>query len=430
MASGKKITILIPIMRPPNVTSVDVEAINKIIGKLEEEIPVRQIWIIFQNSKFKIQNLNNIEIIHFENFENGIEIIEKFQPDVILFDGELTIPSLTFALAGKSKQIPTVGNFFIPEIEKMESKWIKNRIQLMCAKTSFTDTEIGSELEGGIAIKFLFREYMFLLRTIKKINFSIFEWIKFFITYPRVQLFSRFSIAHHKINEPTLSLCSVSSWKDKLEKQGFNTKKIKVVGSPLYDDLFNKTKEINFKHTKLEKIKILFCTASMHEHGIWSKKIEDKLIKNTINKLNEYQDFQVSLKIHPITSSINEYKQLIKETKLDIKIYQKESFQELIKEYDVIITYGASSIVHECVVLGKPMVSLQLIKDQLTEISTYDENIINICKNLDNIFSDINNAQNKKINQKLKDQQIESIIGKIDGKCSERAANEILKIIK
>ena len=76
------------------------------------------------------------------------------------------------------------------------------------------------------------------------------------------------------------------------------------------------------------------------------------------------------------------------------------------------------------------MVLLQLIKDQLTEVSTYDENIISICKNLDNIFSDINNAQNKKINQKLKDQQIEIVIGKVDGKCSERAANEILAIIK
>ena len=63
MTYKKKITILIPIMRPPNVTSVDVEAINNIICKLEEKIQVRQIWIIFQNSKFKIKNLNNIEII-------------------------------------------------------------------------------------------------------------------------------------------------------------------------------------------------------------------------------------------------------------------------------------------------------------------------------------------------------------------------------
>tara|TARA_B110000438_G_scaffold291389_1_gene328278 strand:- start:8875 stop:10167 length:1293 start_codon:yes stop_codon:yes gene_type:complete len=430
MTSEKKITILIPIMRPPNVTSVDVQAINKIISKLEEKIPVRQVWIIFQNSKFKIQNLNNMEIIYFEDFQNGIEIIEKFQPKLILFDGELTIPSLTFALAGKKKQIPTVGCFFIPEIEKSESKWIKNRIQLMCAKKSFSDTKIEGELEGGIAIKFLFREYMFLLRTIKKINFNIFEWIKFFITYPRVQIFSRFSIAHHKINEPSLTLCSINSWKDKLKNQRFDSKKIKVVGSPLYDDLFNKTKKIDFKDKKLEKMKILFCTGSMHEHGIWSKKIEDELIKNTINKLNENQDYQVSLKIHPITSSIDEYIQLIKEAKLNVKLYQKESFQELMNEYDVIITYGPGSIVNECVLLGKPIVSLQIINESLTKAATYDENIINICRNLDNIFNDINDAQNKNISQKIKNAQIENMIGKFDGKCSERAASEILEIIK
>ena len=330
MISQEKITILIPIMRPPNVTSVDVKAVNKIIEKLKEKIEVRQIWIIFQNTKFKIQNLNDIEVIHFEEFKNAVEIIEKFQPDVILFDGELTILSVAFALAGKKKETPTVGTFFIPEIKKAESRWVKNRIQMIFAKKAFTQVKIDSELDESRAINFLFREYKFLLRTIKKMNFNLFELIKFLITYPRVQLFSRFHIAHHKINEPTLTLCSTISWKDKLVKQGFDEKKLKVIGTPLYDNLFDKTKDIDFKHTNLEKIKILFCTASMHEHGMWSKEIEDGLIKNTINKLNEHEDFQVSLKIHPVTSSIDEYKKLIKETKLDVKLYQKESFLELI----------------------------------------------------------------------------------------------------
>ena len=127
MIAQEKITILIPIMRPPNVTSVDVKAVNKIIEKLKEKIEVRQIWIIFQNTKFKILNLNDIEVIHFEEFKNAVEIIEKFQPDVILFDGELTILSVAFALAGKKKETPTVGTFFIPEIKKAESRWVKNR---------------------------------------------------------------------------------------------------------------------------------------------------------------------------------------------------------------------------------------------------------------------------------------------------------------
>ena len=429
MISQEKITILIPIMRPPNATSVDVKAINKIIEKLKEKIEVRQIWIIFQNTKFKIQNLNDVDVIHFEEFKNAVEVIEKFQPDVILFDGELTILSVAFALAGKKKETPTVGTFFIPEIEKAESRWIKNRIQMIFAEKAFTQVKIDSELDESRAINFLFREYKFLLRTIKKINFNLFELIKFLITYPRVQLFSRFHVAYHKINEPILTLCSTISWKDKLVKQGFDEKKLKVVGTPLYDNLFDKTKDIDFKHTNLEKTKILFCTSSMHEHGIWSKEIEDGLIKNTINKLNEHEDFQVSLKIHPITSSIDEYEKLIKETKLDVKLYQKESFLELIKEYDVIITYGPSSIVHECVLLRKPIVLLQLINDSLTE-SMYDENTINICKNLDNIFNDINDAQNKTINQTIRNESVEKMIGKFDGKCSERAVNEILKVIK
>ena len=179
MRSEEKITVLIPIMRPPNATSVDVKSIKKIISNLEEKVIVKQVWIIFQNSKFKIQNSNNIQVIHFENYENGIDIIEKIQPKFILFDGELAIPSLVFALAGKKKKIPTVGIFFIPEIEKSESRWIKNRIQMIFSKTSFSDTKIDDTLDEGSAIQFLFREYKFLLRTIKKMNLGIFQWIKF-----------------------------------------------------------------------------------------------------------------------------------------------------------------------------------------------------------------------------------------------------------
>jgi len=429
MISEEEITILVPIMRPPDVTSVDVKAIKKIIDKLEEKIIIKQVWVIFQNSKFKIQNSKNRQVIHFEDFKNAVEIIEKFQPKFILFDGELTILSLAFALAGKKKEIPTVGTFFIPEIKKAESRWIKNRIRMIFSKTAFTDTVIESELDESKAIKFLIREYSFLLKTIKKINLNLFELVKFFITYPRVQLFSKYHIAHHKINEADLTLCSTYDWKVKLEESGFNNENLKVIGTPVYDDLFNKTKEMNFKHKNNEKIKILFCTASMHEHGIWSKEVEDQLIKNTINKLNEFENFQVSLKIHPITSSIKEYEKLLNEVKFETKLYQKEDFLKLIKEYAIIIAYGPSSIVHECVLLGKPIILLQLIKEDLTELM-YDENIIETCKDLNRISDIINNIQNKKEQNILNHKYIKNTVGRFDGKCSERAINEILNIIK
>ena len=93
------------------------------------------------------------------------------------------------------------------------------------------------------------------------------------------------------------------------------------------------------------------------------------------------------------------------------------------------VTYGPSSIVHECVILKKPILLLQIINESLIE-SMYDENLIGVCKNLNNIFSDINNIQNKKSKQHNNDEQIENLIGKFDGKCSERASNEILKILK
>jgi len=429
MTHKEKISILIPIMRPPNVISVDVKTINKIIEKLKERVEVTPIWIIFQNSKFKIQNSNNTQVIHFEEFKNAIEIIEKFHPTLILFDGELAIPSLAFALASKKKKVPTVGIFFIPEINKAESRWIKKRMQMIFSKKAFTDTKIDMELDESRAIKFLVREYKFLLRTIKKINFSVSELTKFFVTYPRVQLFSRYHIAYHKINEASITLCSTEDWKAKLKKSGFNDRNLKVIGTPLYDDLFNKTKDMHFKQKNSEKVKILFCSSSMHEHRIWTKRIEDQLIKNVINKLNENKDFQISLKIHPVTSSKKEYEELLKEIKYDVKLYQKENFLELMKEYDIIITYGPSSIVHECVLLKKPIILLQLITEELTE-SMYDENVIGVCKNLNDIFKKINELQNKKVDQVIRDEYIENIIGKFDGKCSERAVNEILRIIK
>ena len=81
----------------------------------------------------------------------------------------------------------------------------------------------------------------------------------------------------------------------------------------------------------------------MHEHGYVSKKEENDVILKTIDKIIQNKNFEITLKIHPSTSSKTEYEKLL--DKREVKIYQKEDLMDVLPQFNVMITYGASSVI-------------------------------------------------------------------------------------
>ena len=163
----------------------------------------------------------------------------------------------------------------------------------------------------------------------------------------------------------------------------------------------------------------------MHEHGWMTKAEEDQVILDTIHSINKKNNIDLSLKIHPSTSSFEEYNLLLKQNKLDVPIFQKENTVELLRKYDVMITYGSTDAILEAILLKKIVIVIK-IKQSKNFSRFFHKDLIKICENVKNLASLIDDSIKRKIPENFYDDFIETHIGKFDGKNSERIANLIL----
>ena len=424
----KEITILIPNMRPPFVHGIETTQSQNIINKLKEKIDVRTVWVIFQPDKIEHIKTDDYEILYYDNYNNAIEILDNIKPDVILFEGELTAPSITFALSGKSKKIPIVTTHFITNIEDYSRfKWFKGRLKITFANEGFANVNKGENPRRFKMLSFLLNEYRFLLRTLKKMDYSTIDLLKFMSFFPRIQTFSNTMIPVHPIASGDLNLCSTPKLVKKLKNAGFPNSTILLCGNPYFDKLFSKKQNQLEKQKNVKKTKVLFCTASMHEHKIWTKEKEDRIVTEVIKQILTNKEIELALKIHPSSSSKKEYEELLKEHSFNVTMFQKENFIELLKQYDVVLSYGITTVLLESILLNKPIVFLSF-RDEKNLNLYYDEKIMTSCLNFNELSTQIKQAQIKKIKKIDYENYINKHIGKFDGNCSMTAADAILKI--
>tara|TARA_B110000014_G_scaffold263168_1_gene259051 strand:- start:1189 stop:2478 length:1290 start_codon:yes stop_codon:yes gene_type:complete len=421
------LTILIPNMRPPFSHGIEIVQYENIMQKICEKFNVKPIWVIFQADKIEHQKTDEYEIIYYDNYNNALEILDETNPDLILFDGDLTCQSIVFALAGKYKKIPVVTSHFVTHL-KGESRfsWFKARVRTTFANEGFANVDKGEKPRTFKMLSYLVSEYRFLLRTLKKMKYSTLDVLRFMSFFPRAQTFSSEANPVHPIAGGDLNLCSTPELVDDLKTAGFAPQTIFLCGNPYFDDLFFKKQNNSINIENLEP-RILFCTSSLHEHGIWSKKKEDDLIINGIKSILKTGKHKISLKIHPSMSSDKDYRELLDKNKLNITLHQKENFITLLSEYDIIVSYGQSTTLLESVLLNKKVVFIRTPEIDKTNIY-FDESIMTLSSNVNDLGSKIQTSLEKVVLKNNYQNYIQKHIGKFDGNCSTLAANEILKI--
>ena len=297
----KKVTVLIPRPRPPDSQEIIITEIRNILDKLKEKYDLKIIWVLFQPKKIEKSTYEDIAILDFQNFDNAIEILEKTKPDLILIQGTLEFSNVAFAMGGKFLKIPivTLFSFFVTFFHS-DTFWlaVKNRLNQIFSKNIMGEVSNDTKPEKLKSLKFIIKKFAFLLNTYQKITSSKIKLMKFSLLYSIKRMSKHIPIQN--LVDGDLNVCYVPEMAEKLIQSGFNKSNIVVTGNPAFDKLFNeiKTRKIEIPPNN-EKIKILFCPAPLHEHGICSKKEEDELIINVLNKILKNDDFEIALKIHP-----------------------------------------------------------------------------------------------------------------------------------
>ncbi len=425
------LTILIPRIKAPDAKDSITTQLKNICDKIKENQNLKIVWIVFQPEKIRESKGDMFEIINFHNYKNAFEIIDKVRPDAILVDGSMDFQNVAFVMAGKSRKIPTISTFFrYLYMKKFLSKFsvFKSRINQSKSYPPPTGDYNKEKVENLRGLRFFSKKIFFLFRTLKEFYSNKFEAIRFTLFYVKLMI-TKYIPTHESILGD-LNLCSNSEWAKRLESIGCKNSAIVVVGNTEFDDVYQKihTYSSDVEKTK-NNSKVLFCPSPLHEHGLISKKKEFENIIKAVNIILKQSKNEIAIKINPSSSSLIEYKKIENKLIKNIPIYQNENVIELIKNYDVIISYGTSTVILYSALLKKPTIILDLFQPEVKVSEFFKKDAMIKCDNVENLVEAIIKSQKIKLSELNYEDYIQRHLGKFDGNCSQRSADAILELL-
>lgn len=425
----KKITILIPKIKPPDVSDIVTTQIENILSKLSDKFILNVVWLIFQPSRFPDYSFKNYRMVDYHKYDDAIDAIDDIKPDLIINEVRLGINGICFGISSKYRKIPNITLTPTGKSEFFSYTFsTKSNFQLIFSDKVIADVS-NKKPKFFAMLRYSIHRYIFLLKSLKKSDYKITNILKFILFYPRFQIFSKIYPALHKITSGNLNFCFNEHWYTRLLDAEFDKSTVVLVGDPAFDDVYNKNQNILHDKSDLNKIKILFCPTPMHEHGWLTKTEENNLILKVINEIINDPQFEIALKIHPSSSSYNEYQTLLKSLNHSIPLFQKENTMSLLQNFDILLTYGSSNVILDGILSKTPVILLNINqKIKLSRLSNSE--IIKECHSLTDLRSQLSLSFKNTITEELFENYIKSQIGIFDGKNSERIANHIEKIIE
>jgi hypothetical protein len=385
-------------------------------------------WFIYMPDKIKsnLKKNQKYKILDLHDYDNAVDLVRDVKPDIIYASAYPITTDMAIRLAGKHFKIPVVAEVVNQAtVEDRLTKMIPTNISGFFQNSVSTDTNKNQKqfMRRG---RFWINKYRFLVRTqiILKINFikiikDFFTTLSSHSTYKNINNV-KYAVDYHFVEGNLLF--------NSLIKSGYNKSSLILTGSPVYDKVFQNLSHIS-PSTKNSKIRVLLLTHSMYEHGLWTRKQRDDLVKVLVTEISKHKDeMSLVVKIHPSSEILSDYEKLIHPIDSSVPIYQKEDIQEFLNNSDVVIVYSTSSGPIQALILKKPII---MINQNLAGDIMLERKIVAECTDPSKIISSIhqaissNPATERKINE-----FVEDYIFKADGLAYERVGKAIIEIIK
>lgn len=423
--------ILVPSPVIPNKNSLRIQYVSSIINHLKKFTDLEFFWFVYQPDKLKPSNFPDFHVLDIHDFKNAFDCLNQIKPDCVMIGADYEPIQYAFSLGCKKLKIPLVSFYYIG-YKSETSVSITHYNKLISYLRIISSSQVPTD---SVDQKFFLRRLNFLLfkmnflRKTKKVikqksNFigDIFLYFQYGFTQKKLP-----------INElPDLHLLPDPSWLEPLKKMGIEKQKLCVTGSPYWDKLYEISKNYNPKITTND-ISILIITDALVEHGMWTRNKFTLFMTDLINELSKKSEFSFSFKIHPASEDKKIYQDLFQNLDINLEIYQNESVWDIIEKYDLVITFGISTIHSELSLIGAKTILLDLdfnfplsdfVKEGMgfgnimmcTDIHHLNNMIINFIKK--------NNIPNESFISAR-----EKFLYKFDGKSGLRVSKELIKII-
>jgi UDP-N-acetylglucosamine 2-epimerase len=365
--------------------------------------------------------------VYIYDYKNAVDIIDETKPDIILVMSSYELTGIAFSVAANKKNIPVVKIYeWKPDYyDDFDTKdLIKAKTLTAFSKNAFEDIT-GQKPKIFSNYIFMFKKFQFLFKTLIKCDYSFFDIFRLLFLFFN-SVISKNDMKIQKKFQGDLNICATNDWISKLSEIGFQKSTLTFTGSCIFDKLYSK-KRISKSNSKIKRI--LFCPSPMHGYGYWSKKKEDDLIINTVNEILKSNSYDLSIKLHPASHNIDEFKELSNNFLKKITIFQNEDLLELLLSYDAVITYGSSSLGLYSHIIQIPLIQIIHDGSDLKYNLFYNEKLSILCKEPKKIVSNIDELENFKPSENDYENFYKEFLGKFDGKSSERMAYAILKLL-
>ena len=385
-------------------------------------------WLIYMPDKINLDAYKNskYKILDFHNYANAIDLVKEVKPDIIYASAYAITPDIALKLAGKHLKIPVVADVVNQVVfGDGPKKMIKTILIEVFQRSVSTDVNEDQKkfMRRG---RFWIHKYIFLLKTQFAVKMNILKIINDFFIICLVHL------SWKEINNPKFSVdyhfVEGNQLVKKLINLGYDSSSLILTGNPLFDKVFQKLNKVP-QSTKNNKIRVLLLTHSLYEHGFWTRKQRDDLVRTLVTKISKYKDeMSLVVKIHPSSEILSDYEKLINPIDSSIPIYQTEDIQEFLNNSDVVLVYSTSSGPIQALILKKPivMISLDLNGDIMLE-----RELVTECTDPSKIISSIHQAisSNPATKEKV-DNFVSDFLFKTDGLAYERMGKAIIKIVE
>ena len=428
------IKILTSLHTMPNVKSVNTLFFENLLPALRKKIQVHMVWLVYQPKRLNLslQNDPNITILDIHDYENAVEVIQKENPDIIFADASSGLIDYAISTAGKFLGIPVVSGFYSNLVIKKRSqtKLVKSYLTRFFESSIPTDTTQNQKqfMKRG---RFFIYKYLFLLKTQKATKMSIFEILKDFFTLLKIYLTETKYLINSKFAN-TLHWLEGECMIEPLVKGGFQRSGLVVTGSPMYDGAFKKIRNWRSAVKKDGKIHVLLVTTSLYEHGFWTRKQRDTIVKKLVENISQNKhETSLTIKIHPSSEILSDYQSIIKPIDPSVPIYQTGNILEFLESADVVLSFasGNASAMIYALIARKPIIICNFynLKDDLF----LERGLALECKEPSEIISSIRKvvSSNPASAEKVEG-FVREFFYKSDGQASERISDAIMMLVE
>lgn len=424
----KELKILALYWHHPDIKSVPSLIFENFLPALKKRVKVHTTFLIYTPDKLKITEKQNsdVRILDIHEFTNAVEIINKVKPDIVFAQAYPIFIEYAISLAAKSFNIPVISGFS-DELNVISNKKIlRTFVDQFFQSSVSTDSkkENNEFMRRGI---FFIYKYVFLIKTQREMKMNWYKILKNSFMIFRL-LPSSVTNQRHVEFSNTLHWVERESLKHELIDRGFKENSLTVIGNPMYDGILKKVHEIKSNYKKEGKIRVLLATTSLYEHGLWSKKQRDEVVNKMVSEICKYKnEISLTVKIHPSSESLSDYKEIIHQVDSSISIYQKGDIIQFLDSSDVIIFFKPHSALIYSILAKKPSILCNFFN---TKYEYVEKGYVSECKDPTSIVSIIKKIKDNNIASNKRDEFVKDYLYKDDGLASERLCDAIMGLLK